>query len=85
MNMRRNLCHTASLTLAVVWTVTGAALAGGESRARDDQARIGKGPAKIETIGKLVIIGGHEDKRGSEVVLREFVRLAGGERAGSWS
>jgi cyanophycinase len=29
----------------------------------------------------LVIIGGNEDKTGARVILREFVRLAGGERA----
>src|SRR5947209_1717578 len=31
--------------------------------------------------GPLVIIGGAEDKTGDQIILREFVRLAGGERA----
>jgi cyanophycinase len=31
--------------------------------------------------GRLVIIGGHEDREGEAVILREFVRLAGGVAA----
>ena len=31
--------------------------------------------------GRLVIVGGHEDKEGEAVILREFVRLAGGAGA----
>ena len=34
-----------------------------------------------ETKGKLVIIGGAEDKTGDGVILREFVKIAGGAKA----
>jgi len=37
--------------------------------------------AKEEGRGRLVIIGGHEDKRGPRTCLEEFVRLAGGREA----
>ena len=35
----------------------------------------------FKSAGPLVIIGGAEDKKGACTVLREFVRLAGGEQA----
>ena len=31
--------------------------------------------------GKLVVIGGCEDKKGESTILKEFVRLAGNSRA----
>src|SRR3954471_6204876 len=56
-----------------------AVLCGGGHRMRalagDDPA---EGPRKI---GPLVLIGGHEDDDGGETILREVVRLAGGEEA----
>lgn len=36
---------------------------------------------KAEGHGRLVIIGGHEQKEGPRTVLREFIRLAGGSKA----
>ncbi|MDQ3232841.1 MAG: cyanophycinase, partial [Pseudobdellovibrionaceae bacterium] len=36
---------------------------------------------KMKSTGPLVIIGGAEDKKGDRLILREFVRLAGGSAA----
>ena len=41
----------------------------------------GAGEVPAGAIGPLVIVGGHEEKAGGAAILREFARLAGGDRA----
>jgi cyanophycinase len=54
----------------------------GSARAQDGLKREKDGKAQEERdIGVIVLIGGHEDTKGGEAILRRFVKLAGGDDA----